>query len=129
MRHAASGLWGCVLFTEQEVVEHTSDGDMLPLKAVDRACLVMAEVADDGQLYLSVADPDLNLVDGVNEARELRVTLRGPWQLLDASGTVCAWELEGVSDRVRVLSVSADETVLEIQCEHGASYDFALSRG
>jgi chondroitin-sulfate-ABC endolyase/exolyase len=128
IRHAATGLWGCVLFDEQELAAHTSDGDTLPVSSVDRACLVMAETADDGQLHLSVADPDLNLVDGVNEAQAMQVTLRGQWRLLDAKGTVCAWELEGVAGKVKVISTDADETVLEILCEHGASYDLTLAR-
>ncbi len=127
IHHAASGLWGCVLFVEQEVAPHAADEEILPVKAVDRPCLIMAETSDDGQLHLSVADPDLNLVDGVNQARALQVTLRGPWRLLEARGTVCAWELEGVADNVRIVSADADETVLEIICEHGASYDISLA--
>ena len=38
-----------------------SPTETLPVKAVDRPCLVMAEAVRDGQLDLSVADPDLNL--------------------------------------------------------------------
>ena len=129
IRHTATGLWGCVLFAEQELAAHTSDGDTLPVRSVDRACLVMAETADDGQLHLSIADPDLNLVGGVNEARTIQITLRGQWRLLEARATVCAWELEGAADKAKVVAADADETVLEIICEHGASYDLTLARG
>jgi chondroitin-sulfate-ABC endolyase/exolyase len=129
IRHAATGLWGCVLFDEQELAAHTSDGDTLPVRSVDRACLVMAETADGGQLHLSVADPDLNLVDGVNEARTMQITLRGQWRLIETRATVCAWELEGAADKAKIVSADANETVLEIICEHGASYDLNLARG
>ena len=88
----------------------------------------MADSVQDGQLALSVADPDLNLENGANQPRALRVTLRGAWRLLEATGTVCAWRLPDAPDTVRIVSADAAETVLEILCEHGASYDIKLAR-
>jgi hypothetical protein len=79
-------------------------------------------------LGLSVADPDLNLVDWVNKARTMQITLRGQWRLIETRATVCAWDLEGVADKAKVVAADADETVLEILCEHGASYDLNLAR-
>ena len=56
------------------------------------------------QLQLSVADPDLNLQDGGNQPRPMQIELRGAWRLAEVSGRVCAWELEGASDHVRVVA-------------------------
>lgn len=121
--------WACVLFVPQELAAHTVTADSLPLKAVDRACLVMLEPVQNGRLDLSVADPDLNLVNDESQPRPLRVTLHGAWHLSKATGTVCAWKLPDVSQKVRVVSGSATETVLEIVCQHGASYDISLAQG
>jgi hypothetical protein len=82
----------------------------------------------DGQLDVSVADPDLNLEGGVSQPRPLRVTLQGAWRLVEARGRVCAWDLPEVPDEVRIVSSNAEETVLEIICRHGASYDISLAR-
>ena len=119
--------WGCVFFVPQEVTSHAVAKETLPVKAVDRPCLVMAQAARDGQLDVSVADPDLNLEDKVSQPQPLRITLRGTWRLLEATGTVCVWPLTDTKEQVRILSASAAETVLEIVCQHGASYDLKLS--
>ncbi len=126
--HTAARRWGCALFVPQEVTPHTVATETLPIKAVDRPCLIMAEAVRDGKLDVSVADPDLNLENGVNQPRPLRVTLRGPWRLLEATGTVCAWQLPDTDEHVRIVSADAAETVLEIICQHGASYDIRLAR-
>ena len=128
-----------MFFVPQEVTAQTVAAETLPIKAVDRPCLIMAEAVRDGQLDLSVADPDINLdklkgKSGDNGGwvalppRPLRVTLRGARRLLDATGTVCAWHLPDASEKVRILSTNAAETVLEILCQHGASYDIRLAR-
>jgi hypothetical protein len=88
----------------------------------------MAEAVQDGKLNVSMADPDLNLENGVNTPQTLLVTLRGAWRLVEATGTVCAWHMPDAPKNVRVLSADAAETVLEISCRHGASYDITLSR-
>ncbi len=125
--HTAAGRWSCVFFVPQEVTPHTAATETLPIKAVDRPCLIMAEALRDGQLHISVADPDLNLEEGVNKPQPLRVTLRGAWRLLEATGTVCTWHLPDARENVRILSAGAAETVLEILCRHGASYDVSLA--
>jgi len=126
--HTAARRWSCVFFVPQEVTPHTVATETLPIKAVDRPCLIMAEALRDGQLDVSVADPDLNLEEGANKPQPLRVTLRGAWRLLEATGTVCAWPLPDARENVRIVSADAAETVLEILCEHGASYDIRLAR-
>jgi len=126
--HTAARRWSCVFFVPQEVGPQTVDTEALQIKAVDQPCLIMAEALQDGQLDLSVADPDLNLEDGAHKPRPLRVTLRGEWRLLEATGTVCAWQLADIDEYVRIVSANADETVLEIICEHGASYDIKLAQ-
>lgn len=120
--------WGCVFFVPQEVASQEVATETLQIRTVDRPCLIMAEAVVNGQLDMSVADPDLNLEKGVSQPRPLRVTLRGAWRLLDAMGTVCAWRLPNASVNVRILSTSAEETVLEILCLHGASYDIRFDR-
>jgi len=120
--------WACVFFVPQEVTPHTVATETLQIKTVDRPCLIVAEAVRDGQLDVSVADPDLNLEKGVSQPRPLRVTLRGVWRLLDATGTVCAWHLPDASENVRILSTNAAETVVEILCQHGASYDIRFAR-
>lgn len=119
--------WACVFFVPQEAIAHTVASDTLPVKAVDRPCLIMAEALPDGQVSMTVADPDLNLEKGVARQQRLRVTLRGAWRLLGATGTVCAWRLPEANADVRTLPSDAAETVLEILCQHGASYGLRLS--
>ncbi len=125
--HKGAGRWSCVFFVPQEVSPHAVGTETLPVKAVDQPCLTMAEALPDGQLAVSVADPDLNLEDGGNQPRPLQITLRGSWRLVEATGRVCAWDLESVADKVRIVSAGDEETVLEITCEHGASYDLKLA--
>ncbi len=126
--HTAARRWSCVFFVAQEVDPQSVGTETLPIKAVDRPCLIMAEAVRDGHLALSVADPDLNLEKGVNQPQPLRVTLRGAWRLLEATATVCAWKLPDADEKVRIASADAAETVLEILCEHGASYDINLNQ-
>ena len=56
--------WGCAFFTPQKEISHAVAKETLSVKAVDRPCLVMTHAAQDGQLDVSVADPDLNLQPG-----------------------------------------------------------------
>ena len=126
--HTTARRWGCAFFVPQDVTDHTVAKNTLPIKAVDRPCLIMAEAVRDGQLDLSVADPDLNIGSGTSKPQPLRVALRGAWRLLEATGTVCAWQLPDAGDNVRIVSADAGETVLEILCQHGASYDISLAR-
>ncbi len=120
--------WSCALFVPQEVAALSVGPDALQVKAVDRPCLLMTEAIRDGQLAVSVADPDLNLHEGVSQPRPLRVTLRGAWRLVEAQGTVCAWPLPEARESVHLLSTTKTETVVEITCRHGASYDVRLTR-
>jgi chondroitin-sulfate-ABC endolyase/exolyase len=127
--------WSCAFFIAQEIAAQSVAAETLPVKAVDRPCLVMADVVRDGHLDLTVADPDLNLGKPVGSGGgvslgplPLRVTLHGAWRLTEATGTVCAWRLPETRDNVRVVSDSAGETVLEILCRHGASYAMKLAR-
>lgn len=120
--HTEANRWGCVLFVPQQVAAHAVGTETIPVEAVDRPCLIMADTMADGQLHLSVADPDLG------QSEPLRVTLRGAWRLLEAKGALCAWDLPQAPDEVSIVSSDAQATVLEITCRHGASYDISLAR-
>jgi len=121
--------WGCVFFVPQQEVSHAVAKETLPVKSVDRPCLVMTQAAQAGQLDVSVADPDLNLQpNGGNKPQTLRVTLRGKWRLQEAKGTTCVWPLEDTKNMVQVVSSSDAETIVEIVCRNGASYDLKLVR-
>jgi chondroitin-sulfate-ABC endolyase/exolyase len=127
--------WGCVFFIPQEVAAQSVAKETLPVKAVDRPCLVIADAVQDEHMDITVTDPDLNLGKPVGSgggislgSLPLRVTLHGTWRLLEATGTVCAWHLSNASESVRILSTNETETVLGILCQHGASYDLKLAR-
>ncbi len=149
--HVPSRQWAGAFFEPQDIAAHTvaaagnphaaarrgggcallslrsKAAEKFPVKSVDRPSLIMADtVDDDGRLRMSVADPDLNLQQGVNVPQELRVTLRGKWRLAEVTATVNAWELPEAPGDVRVVSAAEGETVLEILCRHGASYDMIL---
>ena len=124
----AARRWGCAFFVAQDVADHTAANSTLPIKAVDRPCLTMAEAVRDGTLAMSVADPDLNLERRTSKPQPLRVTLHGAWRLVGATGIICAWQLPEAGENVRIVSADAAETVLEILCQHGASYDITLAR-
>jgi len=120
--------WSSVVWTAGAVAAHAVGADTLPLKSVDRPCMVMADASTASRLDISVADPDMNWVNEVSQPRALRVTVRGNWRLSTATGSVSAWKLPdvAVNQNVRVVSSNATETVLEITCQHGASYDISL---
>lgn len=118
--------WSAVVWTAGSVAAHAVGADTLPLKAVDRPCMVMADAPTASSLDISVADPDMNWVDEVSQQRSLRVTVRGAWQISTATGRVNAWLLPDVDQKVRIISSNATETVIEIDCQHGASYDISL---
>jgi chondroitin-sulfate-ABC endolyase/exolyase len=127
--------WGCALFVPQEVTPRAVATETLLIKSIDRPCLVMAEAVQDGRLDMTVTDPDLNLERSKGQSgaaasspRPLRLTLHGAWRLLEATGSVCAWRLPNASANVRILSGDAMETVLEILCQHGASYGLRFAR-
>ncbi len=121
--------FGCVFFEPQRDLAHSSPKERLPVKAVDRPCLIMTHAPTDGGLMVSVADPDLNLQPGAgNQAQALRVTLHGAWRLHEARGSTSIWPLPDTTQKARVASTSERETVLEIACEHGASYDLKFVR-
>lgn len=87
----------------------------------------MAQAARDGTVDVSVANPDLNLENKVSQPQPLRLTLHGSWRLLAARGAVCVWPLMDTDKQVRLVSASSSETVIEIICQHGASYDLKLA--
>ncbi len=122
---SATGQWGCAFFVPHEL-DPTHTGGLLPILAVTRPCLVMGDTIRDGQLHLSVADPDLRLENGVSRARPVRIVLRGPWRILQTTGTLCAWPLPDAAQHARVSTATAAATTIEVLCRHGASYDLCL---
>lgn len=130
VRFRDSGRWGFVFFEPQSAVAtaEPGDGGAPVVRAVDRPCLVMAEPERGGRLLLTVADPDLNLENGVSRERTWTVTLRGEWRIDAVDARLCAWPLPDAAETVQTESPSAGETVLTVKSVHGASYGIALSR-
>jgi len=120
------GRWGYVFFAPQEVDPFPGDTVSVPIKAVDRPCLIMTDEVQSGRLSLSLSDPDLNLEDEVNIPRKLRLTLNGTWGLVEVQGRVGERDLPDVVEDVKIQPGGAGETVVEILCRHGASYDLSL---
>ena len=121
--------WSGVFFAPQPEISHAIGGELLPLKAVDRPCLVMTQASPTGGLEVSVADPDLNLQpDGGFKPQPLRVTFHGRWRLEHAQGTTCVWPLADAKNIPRIVSASDAATTVEIACQRGASYDLKLVR-
>ncbi len=121
--------WGCVFFQPHKGISQAVAEETLQVKAVNRPCLLMTEATNDGQLNVSVADPDLNQQPGgVSRPQTLHVTLYGKWRLQEAKGTICVWPVADTKNKVQVVSSSDAETTVEIVCQHGASYDLKLVR-
>jgi chondroitin-sulfate-ABC endolyase/exolyase len=121
--------FGCVFFEAQAGINFSTEQEALPVCAVDRPCLLMTHAAQKDRLALSVCDPDLHLQPGGrHEPKTLRVTLRGAWRLESTRATTCVWPLPEQEKKAWIASSTAAETVLEILCEHGASYDLMLAR-
>ncbi len=99
--------WGAVAFEATEL-----DTEM-PLLEVDRACIVMIEQTEE-DLLMSVADPDLNLEENVSVPRQLRLLVRGAWQIANPS------------DDFHVVEHIADGTVIDVICHEGRSYGIEL---
>ena len=108
--------WGCVLFKPGDVAlaSPLKQGDpRLPVKAVDRPCLVMAERLDDGGWTLSVCDPESNPQATVPNAIPLRLLLAGSFQAV------------ALPEGVKLQAAGAD-TALLVACGEGRSFQITL---
>ena len=128
VRHGSEGRWSCAFYSAQKVFSHRDDIEVLPIKAVDRPCLIVVERERDRRLRLSLSDPDINLVEGVNEPQHLLVTLGGHWRISKVVATVCAWRLPDVRADLGITFGRDDDSILDVLCRHGASYDLTLER-
>ncbi|MEA3402080.1 MAG: chondroitinase family polysaccharide lyase [Armatimonadota bacterium] len=108
LRDRDAGLVGLVLFEAGEVQPE------LPVAEVDRPCMLMLE-PQGHRLWLTVCDPDLNLVEHVSQPRTLEVTLRGAWRLAEHPS------------EVRLAQRAGDTTVLQVTCHDGFSFTAQLS--
>lgn len=121
--------WAGAFFVPQTVAAYAVGAHTFPVSRVESPCLIMAEEGPQGQLYLSLADPDLHLDNkGISQPQPVRVALRGAWRLQETTGRLCAWELPEARPVGRVLSSRPQETILEIVGQHGASYQLQLQR-
>ncbi len=84
-----------------------------PLAAVDHPCLVMLESDGDGY-HLSLCDPDVNLVEGVSQPRQITLSLRG------------AWRVEGAEGSPEVLETAGQRTLMRFTCHQGKSISATL---
>ncbi len=85
-----------------------------PVTSASKPCLVIARETA-GKLSLSVADPDLNFLDGEKDSKQwgysqpstIACTLQGQWQLAEHSA------------RCSVTSYAPGKTVLRVECRDG----------
>jgi hypothetical protein len=84
------------------------------LQAVSRPCLAMLQPGGSGQLWFTVVDPDLNLINNVSTPRNLDVMLAGSW-----------WIAGGVTN-ASVLGMTSTHTTLRLQTVHGLPVEMQL---
>lgn len=92
-----------------------------PITSASKPCVVMAHHKADGSLALSVADPDLNLIDkdkintswGYSQPSTLTMTLAGKWEI--ASGSDATVRREG------------DRTLIDIVYKDGLTCNLTLT--
>jgi chondroitin-sulfate-ABC endolyase/exolyase len=113
LRDPDTGAWAYVFFQSQRVPLSDS-----PIVAVDASCLAMSTPGQQGELRLSVVNPDLNTNSyGESEPTAVRVTLRGCWSVTSRTGNALS-----------VVRLNAGETTLEFVCRYGLGADVLLGR-
>jgi len=88
-----------------------------PIIAVERPCLAMIQQGPGHSAILSIADPDLNMIDGLSQPRELTVTLAGEWTSASPNP----------STRVRV-DDNAPVTHITVVCHQGRTVEMTLRK-
>jgi hypothetical protein len=112
VRWKADGRIGYALFTTNGLASAATNAG--PLRTVSRPCLAMSQPGTNGALWLTLVDPDLNLVNNLSTPTNLDVKISGHWWL--ASGpTNCS-----------VLSVTTNSTTLRMQTVHGLPVEMQL---
>lgn len=108
------------------------------IRSVDTPCMIMCQ-EENGELHLSVADPDLRLYEGVEadqvdeQGRQREVSLYSRTWIhndgkrheltLEAEGV---WSLKQPDERVRVRHTAAERTLLTIACKDAVPVEFTL---
>lgn len=77
----AAGLWAAACFEGKVSLELRPDLHV----QVDRPCLLLLKPLPQGQLHLSVTDPDLNLQEGASVPVRVELKLSGRWELAEGA--------------------------------------------
>lgn len=88
-----------------------------PVAGVSRPCLVMVERRSKRECEVSITDPDLNLVDGISQPREVTVFLHGRWKRKGG----------GIGSPVRIVH-GERTTALHATCQYGRTLGVSLQR-
>ncbi len=112
VRWKTDGRIGYALFTTNALAAAATNAG--PLRTVTRPCLAMSQPGSNGVLWLTVVDPDLNLVNNVSTPTNLDVKLAGHWRI--AAGPANA----------AVLATTTTSTTLRMQTVHGLPVEMQL---
>ena len=108
----ADGRIGCSIFSVRQLASAVTNAS--PLRSVTRPCLIMTQPDTNGLLWLTLVDPDLNLVNNVSTPTNHNLTLAGRWWI--GSGPTNA----------SVLSRATNSTTLCLQTVHGLPVELML---
>lgn len=75
------------------------------LQNVSRPCLAMLQPATNGQLWLTVVDPDLNFVNNLSAPRQLDVVLAGAWWIANNPTNAVVQGMTSASTSLRLHTV------------------------
>lgn len=106
------GRIGYALFSTNALASTVTNAG--PIRSVSLPCLAMSQPTN-GSLWLTVVNPDLNLVNNISTPTDLLVTLAGIWSI--ASGPANA----------SVLTTTANTTTLRLQAVNGLPVETLLA--
>ena len=108
----ADGRIGCSIFSVSQLASAVTNAS--PLRSVTRPCLIMTQPDTNGVLWLTLVDPDLNIINDISTPTNHNLTLAGSWWI--ASGPTNA----------SVLSRTSTSTMLRLQTVHGLPVELML---
>ncbi len=112
VRWKADNKIGYALFATNALAAAVSNAG--PLRTVSRPCLAMSQADTNGNLWLTIVDPDLHLTNNVSALTNLSVTLSGHW-----------W-ISAVASNGIVTATTPTNTILRVQTVHGLPVEMLL---